>query len=226
MRNQTIQLLLVEDHAMVRKGIKALFSEYEGICVIGEAANGMQGIQLTNELRPDVVLIDLSMPDMDGIEAIRRIIAVRPEQRILVLTAFEKEEKIMEAIRAGAMGYLFKTCSPDELVQSIRTVHEGAPVLDNKVLWRLLSQKTGAGMEERVRDLTRREMDVLRLLAAGYTDDEIAKKLWLTNVTIRTHIGRTLSKLGAQNRVQAVLYGLRLGLVSLEETGSLNEACY
>jgi NarL family two-component system response regulator LiaR len=222
MGNQPIQVLLVDDHAMVRKGMTALLNEYEDIQVIGEAANGLKAIELIERLEPDVVLMDLSMPVMDGIEAIKRIIAIRPEQRIIVLTSYTGDDKLFPAIKAGAVGYLIKDAQPEELVESIRNVHAGEPSLDPTIAWRILRGMSGAESTKRsTADLSEREIEVLRLLAQGKTDQEIAKQLVLTDVTIRTHISRILSKLGLKNRVQAALYSIRSGLVSLEDTDDI-----
>lgn len=216
---QSIQVLVVDDHAMVRKGIKALLEECADIRVIGEAKNGVKAIELVEKLRPDVTLMDLSMPGMDGIEAIQQIIAKNPAERIIVLTSYSGDDKLYPAIKAGAQGYLLKDAQPEELVQSIRNVYAGEPSLNPTITWRLLRGKSGAETTKRTEaELSEREVEVLRLLTKGKTDQEIAKQLVLTDVTIRTHISRILSKLGLQNRVQAALFGIRSGLVSLDET--------
>ena len=220
MNGQPIRLMIVDDHAMVRKGMKVFLDEYSGICVTGEAGGGAEALQLVAQLDPDVVLIDMMMPGMDGIETIRRMIAIRPDQRIIVLSAYEKENTIFQAIQAGAMGYLGKDSDPDELIQAINKVYGGVPAFDNITLWHILAQKTDVEPNNKLNNLTEREIDVLKLLARGYLDDEIAGQLWLTNVTVRTHISRILSKLGLKNRVQAALYCLRSGLVTLEEVWS------
>ena len=217
MESQLIRLMLVEDHTMVRKGMKAFLGEYEGISVIGEAADGLRAVQLVEQLKPDVVLVDLNLPGIDGIETIRRMIAMRPEQRAIVLTAYDQEDKIDQAARAGAMGYLVKDIDAEELVQSIRNVNSGIPAFSNMILWRLLTKKDEVKPFERHKALTAREADVLRLLASGYTDQEIADELCLTSVTVRTHINRSITKLGLKNRVQAALYAIRSGIVTLEE---------
>ena len=217
MESHQIRLMLVEDHTMVRKGMKAFLGEYEGISVIGEAADGLRAVQLVEQLKPDVVLVDLNLPGIDGIETIRRMIAMRPEQRAIVLTAYDQEDKIDQAARAGAMGYLVKDIDAEELVQSIRSVNSGIPAFSNMILWRLLTKKDEVKPFERHKALTAREVDVLRLLASGYTDQEIADELCLTSVTVRTHINRSITKLGLKNRVQAALYAIRSGIVTLEE---------
>lgn len=221
---QPIQVLLVDDHVMIRKGMKALLQEYEGIRVIGEASNGLKAIELVEQLKPDVVLIDLIMPVMDGIEAIKRILAIQPQQRILVLTGYPGDDKLIPAIKAGALGYLSKDAQPEELVQSIRNVSAGEPALNSTVVWKFLRQAAGVEATRRSVDkLSEREIEILRLLSQGKTDHEIAEEVFLTEVTIRTHISRIMSKLGLQNRVQATLYGIRSGMVSLCETNNVNE---
>jgi NarL family two-component system response regulator LiaR len=197
--------------------MKAFLSEFEGISVIGEAADGLTAVQLVENLKPDVAVVDLKLPGIDGIETIRRMIAIRPEQRAIVLTAYGKEDKVDEAARAGAMGYLAKDIDPEELVHSIRSVNSGIPAFSTMILWRLLTKKDDAKPFEKYKDLSEREVDVIRLVASGYTDHEIAQELWITTVTVRSHIYRILSKLGLKNRVQATLYAIRTGLVTLEE---------
>ena len=136
MESQLIRLMLVEDHTMVREGMKAFLGEYEGISVIGEAADGLRAIQLLEQLKPDIAVVDLMLPGIDGIETIRRMIAIRPEQRAIVLTAYDQEDKIDQAARAGAMGYLVKDIASEEFVQSIRNVYSGIPAFSNIILWR------------------------------------------------------------------------------------------
>jgi two-component system, NarL family, response regulator LiaR len=224
MSDQPIKVLIVDDHAMVRKGMAALLNEYPDICVIGEAANGLKAIELVNRLKPDIVLIDLAMPVMDGIEAIKGIIAIQHDQRIIVLTSYTGDDKLFQAIRAGALGYLLKDSQPEELVQAIRDVCSGEPSLDPMITWRFLTKLSGVEPAKRSpEELSEREIEVLRLLTQGKTDQEIAKRLFLTDVTVRTHISRILTKLGLKNRVQAALYGVRSGLVSLDETNYVDQ---
>jgi two-component system, NarL family, response regulator LiaR len=218
MGNPVIQVLVVDDHTMVRKGIKALLEEQDDICVIGEAANGQKAIELAQQLQPDVILIDLSMPVMDGIEAIKQILANQEEQRIIVLTSYAGDEKLFAAIKAGALGYLVKDAQPEELVHAIRVVYAGEPSFNPKMAWRILRGMSGAeDFTQTTEELSEREVEVLRLLTQGKTDQEIAKQLVLTDVTIRTHVSRILAKLKLKNRVQAALYGIRSGIVSLDE---------
>jgi DNA-binding NarL/FixJ family response regulator len=221
---QTIQVMLVDDHAMVRAGLKALLEQFDGIHVAGEAASGSQAIELVKQLQPDVILMDLSMPGMDGIEAIQRILAILPNQHILVLTGFLDEERLIQAVRAGAQGCVDKTIPPEELVQAIRDVCSGKPSLNSGLTWHILREMTGNETRLQKDKLSEREIEVLRLLTQGKLDEEIARELVLTEVTIRTHISRILFKLGLENRVQAALYGLRTGLVSISETSAVLDA--
>ena len=206
MENKPIQVLVVDDHSIVRQGMRALLNEYEDIRVIGEAANGLKAIELVDRLKPDIILMDLAMPVMDGIEAIKRIIAAHPDARIIVLTSYTGDDKLIPAIKAGAMGYLVKDAEPEDLIESIRSMHSGEPSLNPKIAWNILHGMYGMETPKRTtEELSERELEVLRLLTLGKTDQEIAKQLVLTDVTIRTHIKRIISKLGLKNRVQAAL---------------------
>jgi NarL family two-component system response regulator LiaR len=219
MDSQTIRVLIVDDHSMVRQGIKILLEQFEGIYVIGEAANGQIAIELVEKLNPDVILMDLTMPVMNGIEATKKIIARWPNQPILILTGLLDDENLFQAIQAGAQGCIDKTIEPEELVQSIRDVCSGKPSLSAGIAWKILRGMTDTGTPGQPKDkLSEREIQILRMLTQGKLDHEIAEELVLTEVTIRTHISRILSKLGLENRVQAALYGLRSGLVSISET--------
>ncbi len=225
MENQTIRVMIVDDHAMVRAGIKILLEQFDGILVIGEAANGHQAIELVKQLDPDVILMDLYMPVMDGIEATKRILAIQPNQHIIVLTGMLDDERLFQAIQAGAQGCAEKTIQPEELIQSIRDVSSGRPSLSPGIAWRVLRGLAGSEKPGQSKDrLSEREIQILRLMTQGKLDEEIAQELVLTEVTIRTHISRILSKLGLENRVQAALYGLRTGLVSITETSDLMDA--
>lgn len=225
MGSQTIRVMIVDDHAMVRAGMKILLEQFEGIQVIGEAANGCQAIELFEQLAPDVILMDLHMPVMDGIEATKRILAIQPKQHIIVLTGMLDDERLFQAIQAGAQGCMEKTIQPEELVQSIQDVSLGKPCLSPGVAWRVLRSLAGSKKPEQTKDrLSEREIQILRLMTQGKLDEEIGRELVLTEVTIRTHISRILTKLGLENRVQAALYGLRSGLVSISETTEVYDA--
>ncbi len=219
MSTQPVRVLIVDDHTIVRKGISALLSHAGDIEVVGEASNGQEAIDQALLLQPDLVLMDLVMPGIDGIEAIRCIAAHCPTIRILVLTSFSTDDKVFPAIKAGALGYLLKDSRPEELLQSIRQVAHGEsslhPAVARKVLHELthLSDQTIAP-----RPLTMREMEVLRLVAHGLSNQEIAERLSITDLTVRTHVSNMLGKLHLASRTQAALYALREGLASLDES--------
>jgi two-component system, NarL family, response regulator LiaR len=219
--NKPIKIMIVDDHAMVRKGMRAFLGEFDDIHVVGEASDGWKAVEQVKLLQPDVVLLDLFMPGMDGIETIQRLMAIQPHVRIVILTAFAKEEKVIEAIKAGALGYVVKDAQPEELVQSIRLVSTGAPAISPGMAWKILHGPRPETVSPRKMELSARETEVLQLLTKGKTDQEIASQLFLSDVTIRTHVNRILSKLGLQNRVQAALYCVRAGMVSLEEAHDL-----
>lgn len=225
MDSQTIRVLVVDDHSMVRQGLIILLEQFEGIHVIGEAANGLQAIELVEKLKPDVILMDLTMPVMDGIEATKKIIARQPNQHVLILTGLLDDENLFQSIQAGAQGCIDKTVEPEDLVQSIRDVGSGKPSLSAGIAWRILRGMTETGTVGQPKDrLSEREVQILRMLTRGKLDHEIAEELVLTEVTIRTHISRILTKLGLENRVQAAIYGLRSGLVSISETTEVFDA--
>jgi len=224
MASQPIKIMIVDDHAMVRQGMKAYLQEFEDICVIGEAADGGKAIQLVEQMQPDVVLMDLLMPGTNGIETIKRMIAIQENIRIIVLTAYMADDKFLQAIRAGALGYILKNAPPEELVQSIKTVYAGKPAFTSAFAWKAMQRMSGMEMTEQfIVDLSAREIEVLRLVTKGDTDKEIARKLDVSENTIRTHVGRIKIKLGVHSRVQAALYSLRSGMVSLDEISDLDE---
>lgn len=222
MEARFIQVLIVDDHAMVRRGLKILLEQFAGIQVVGEAANGLQSIELVTRLQPDVVLMDLIMPVMDGIEAIQRIMVIRPDQRILVLTASLDGETFIQAVKAGAQGYFAKDVEPEELVRSIQKVCQGKPVFDSRFVMETIRRAKIENISSRLPDqLSEKELAILRMLSHGMTDQEIAHKLFVSEVTVRTHISRIIRKLHLQNRVQAVLYSLRSGLVPESEIAQM-----
>jgi NarL family two-component system response regulator LiaR len=213
-----IRVLIADDHTIVRKGIRAVLRNLPDIEVVGEAATGWEAIAANETLQPDVVLMDLMMPELDGIEAIRRIKAGRPETRILVLTSFAGEDKVFPAIKAGALGYHLKDSTPEELVRAIRQVDAGEsslhPVIARKVLQELARPSAGPPTPE---PLTPREVEVLRLVAQGRDNQEIADSLSISETTVRTHVSNILSKLHLASRIQAALWALREGLASLDD---------
>jgi NarL family two-component system response regulator LiaR len=209
-----IQVLIVDDHNMVRRGLKILLEQFPGIKVVGEAANGLQAIEYVSRLKPDIVLMDLVMPVMDGIEAIQRIIALHPDQYIIVLTAAFDGETFVQAIQAGAQGYFVKDLDPEELVQAIQNVYQGRPEFDSRFVREVIRRARIERFSSQLPgQLSEKEVQILRMLTHGMTDQEIARELVVTEVTVRTHISRILRKLRLENRVQAVLYSLRSGLV-------------
>jgi len=217
MDEKLIQLLVVDDHPIVIRGTRALLEEIDGIEIVGEAYNGKMAVQQNNQLKPDVILMDLMMPEMDGIEAIRLITADQPNTKILVLTSFTTDDKVFPAIKAGALGYLLKDSQPEDLVKAIRQVYRGEPSLHPSIARKMLRELSRPTSDKPIPDpLTDRESEVLGLLAKGYDNQEIADKLVIAEVTVRTHISRILSKLHLANRVQATLYALREGLTSLD----------
>jgi NarL family two-component system response regulator LiaR len=208
-----VRVLIVDDHAIVRKGIRALLSEAGGFEVVGEADNGQTAVLLAQQAQPDVVLMDLLMPGMDGIEATRQITSRQPKTRILVLTSFAADNKVFPAIKAGALGYLLKDSSPDELVRAIHQVQRGEPSLHPTIARKLL-QEIARPVERQPAPeaLTARELEVLQLIAQGLSNQEIADRISVSESTVRAHVSRILGKLHLASRTQAALYAVREGL--------------
>jgi len=214
----SIRVFIAEDHAIVRKGIRSLLSMEQDIEVVGEASNGREAVEQASELNPDVILMDLVMPELDGIQAIQQIKAQQPEAKILVLTSFATDDKIFPAIKAGALGYLLKDSDPAELVLAIRQVNAGEcslhPIIARKVLQELnLSPKPPPAAQP----LTEREVEVLRMVAQGKSNKQIADELVISLGTVRAHLSNILGKLHLASRTQATLYALREGLASLDD---------
>jgi NarL family two-component system response regulator LiaR len=213
-----IRVLIADDHAIVRKGIRALLATEPNIEVVGEAKDGQEAIDEASRLEPDVILMDLVMPEVDGLEAIRHIAVHQPESRILVLTSFATDDKIFPAIKAGALGYLLKDSEPQELVQAIHQVHRGESSLHPLVARKLLHELSQPSQQPPTPDpLTGREVEVLQLVALGQSNREIAAALMISEATVRTHVSNILSKLHLARRTQAALYALREGLATLED---------
>jgi NarL family two-component system response regulator LiaR len=216
---RTIRVLVVDDHAVVRKGIRALLAEIEGIEVIGEAGDGQEAMAQADALSPDVILMDLVMPGVDGIEATRQIAAGEAGPPILVLTSFAGDDKVFPAIKAGALGYLLKDSEPEDLVKAIQQVHRGEPSLQPSIAQKVLKELRHRSARPPTPDpLTDREMEVLRLVAKGLTNPQIARQLVITEATVRSHVSNILSKLHLANRVQATLYALQEGITSLDDS--------
>jgi NarL family two-component system response regulator LiaR len=224
---QMISVLIVDDHTIVRRGIKALLAQIDDIQVIGEADNGLDAIRLSQELEPDVILMDLLMPKMDGIEATWQVTARQPDIRVLAMTSFVCDEKILPAIKAGAQGYLLKESEPGELVQSIYKLYRGEHSLPAAIARKMMKEILETPKENPTPDpLTAREVDVLRLLAEGLSNEEIAALLVLSEHTVRTHVKHILMKLQLANRIQATLYALREGISFLGEENSQDGRVY
>ena len=217
MQPSGIKVLVVDDHALIRKGVRAFLEEVEGIDVVGEASDGEEAVAKTEKLQPDVILMDLVMPHMDGVEAIARIVAQNDKVRVIALTSFATDDKVFPAIKSGAMGYILKDSEPDELVKAIHQVHLGNSTLDPSIARKVLEEISRPSKQPLTPyPLSEREEEVLRLVAKGLGNQDIADQLVITEITVRTHVSHILSKLHLANRVQATLYALREGMVSLD----------
>lgn len=208
-----IRVLLADDHEMVRIGVSAFLASQPDMEVVGEADSGKRAVELALELRPDIILMDLVMPEMDGIEATKQIIAQWPEAKIIVVTSFLDDEKVYPALEAGATSYMLKTSKANEIANAIRATFYGQSVLEpevtNKVMAKMKQKKEFLPHEE----LTNREMEVLLLMAQGKTNQEIADELFIAVKTVKVHVSNILSKLGVQDRTQAVIYAFKHSLV-------------
>jgi NarL family two-component system response regulator LiaR len=221
MKDQRIRVLVADDHAIVRRGLVALLATEPGIEVVGEAKDGREVIAQAQRARPDVILMDLVMPGMDGLEAIGRLQAHQPHIRILVLTSFSGDDKVFPAIRAGVQGYLLKDSGPEELVQAIHQVHRGESWLHPAIARKLLREFCQPSDHEPDRTpLTKRETEVLKLVAMGQSNRDISEELTISEATVRTHVSNILTKLNLSSRTQATLYALREGLASLDNCTS------
>jgi len=216
---QLIKVLVVDDHTVVRKGLCALLTSKYDIAVIGEAADGVEAVEQARDLQPDVILMDLMMPRKDGLEAILEIKEENPDARILILTSFSEDVQIVAAIKAGAMGYVLKDASPDELVHAIHSAYMGKLSLSIDMLQLVMSEPESVSPKlDLEAALTLRELDVLRELAHGSSNQEIADSLAISTTTVRSHISSILRKLELNNRTQAALYAIEAGLVSSQNT--------
>jgi NarL family two-component system response regulator LiaR len=213
--------LIADDHPVVRTGIRHLLETEPGIELVGEVANGREAVGAVEQVRPDVILLDLVMPELDGIGAIREIKAHNPDVRILVLTTFASDDKLYPAIKAGAMGYFLKDTEPEDLVRAIEQVHRGEYPLSSTIAKKVLREIARRAEEPLTTDpLTEREVEVLGLIARGMANRQIADQLAISEATVRTHVGNILGKLHLASRTQAALYALREGLASLFDSDS------
>lgn len=211
-----IRVYIADDHPIVRRGIRDLLQTEADIIVVGEAENGRQVVRDVDELQPDIILMDLIMPEMDGIEATRQVREKNPDVRILVLTSFATDDKVFPAIKAGALGYLIKDTGPDDLLRAIRQVYQGQTTLHPAIAQKLLKEIASPGEQPPSEDyLTEREVVVLKLVARGMSNQEIADELVVSVATVYTHVSNILSKLHLASRTQAALYALREGYASL-----------
>ena len=217
---EPIRVVVVDDHAVVRQGLRGLLELQDGIEVVGDAADGAQGVEAATRLRPDVILLDLVMPTLDGISATRRIVSERPATRVLILTTFGLDTYVYDALRAGASGFMLKDAPPEEIAAAVRIVARGeallAPAITRTVIEEFARmpelRRTNTPVE--VSELTPREREVLDLLVRGMSNTEICRSLVISDATAKTHVARILQKLGLRDRVQVVIYAYESGLVT------------
>jgi two-component system, NarL family, response regulator LiaR len=208
-----IRVVFVDDHEMVRIGVSAYLSAQPDIEVVGEAADGRKGVELALELRPDIILMDLVMKEMDGIEATKQIIEKWPEAKVIIVTSFLDDEKVYPALEAGATSYMLKTSKADEIANAVRATYHGQSVLEPEVTGKMMVKMRQKHQQLPHEELTSREMEILMLMAEGKTNQDIADELFIALKTVKTHVSNLLSKLNVQDRTQAVIYAFKHSLI-------------
>jgi NarL family two-component system response regulator LiaR len=208
-----VRVVIVDDHPVVRQGLRTFLAVQDGIDVVGEAGDGAEALAQVATLAPDVVLLDLVMPGVDGVAAIAQLVAESPETKVLVLTSFPDDDRLLAAVQAGAAGYMLKDVAPTELANAIRAVARGEAALSSQPAARLLREYARRGSQSGVALLTAREREVLTLVGRGLANKQIARQLSIAEKTVKTHVSHILSKLGLADRTQAALYAVRTGLV-------------
>ncbi|MDI6892152.1 MAG: response regulator transcription factor [Actinomycetota bacterium] len=212
-----IRVLIADDHPLVRQGLRAVFDLVKGIEIVGEAGDGKEAVEKIKQVKPDVVLLDLRMPKVDGVTVCRIVKEENPEIKVIVLTTYDSDEEIFGALEAGASGYLLKDVPPGDLVQAVRMVVRGQSLLHPSVAQRVFSGKLKSSETKPSFDLSPREMDVLRLMTKGLSNREISKALWISESTVKAHASRILHKLKQSDRTKAVLFAIQKGLVKAQE---------
>lgn len=210
-----VKILIVDDHELVRQGLKAVLEIEDGIEIVGEASSGRMAIDKARALDLDVVLLDLRLPDIDGVEVCARIKELRPEVKVVILTTFDDAEDIQGAMKAGASSYVLKDIAPCDLVQALDAVNKGKTILDPGVADKLLAPAISRKSEFSADILSDRELEVLELMAKGLKNKDIAERLWISQTTVKTHVSHILQKLGQSDRTQAILRAIKLGLVEV-----------
>lgn len=212
-----IRVLIVDDHQVVRQGLRTFLELQEDMLVVGEAADGQTAVEMVRQLNPNVVLMDLVMPHLDGISATKQVKSLGPAVKVIALTSFTEDDKVFPAIQAGASSYLLKDVSPEQLVEAIRAAHRGEARLHPDIARKLMEQvarQSPLSREPQVASLTERERDVIRLVAQGCSNQEIAQTLVISDKTVKTHVSNILSKLNLEDRTQLAIYAIKKGFVS------------
>ncbi len=213
---ERISVLIADDHPVVRQGLRTFLELQDDMEIVGEAGDGEEAVAKVQQLLPDVVLMDLVMPRLGGIEAIRHVRAVSPSSKVIVLTSFDDDEMVFPSVKAGAAGYLLKDARPQELAEAIRTVHRGEALLHPTIAAKLMQEFAHDKPRATGETLTERELEVLRHIARGMSNKEIARELTISEKTVKTHVSNILAKLHLADRTQAALYAVRQGLAELE----------